>query len=50
MYLVVLGIQFTTHIKAIADGMVYNQLMNRHDKDFNKFMKKLREKSQKNKS
>ena len=41
MYLVVLGIQFTTHIKAIADGMVYNQLMN-DNKDFKKFIEKIK--------
>ena len=41
MFVIVFVLQLTTHIKAIADGMVYNQLMN-DNKDFKKFIEKIK--------
>jgi hypothetical protein len=37
-----------THIKAVADGMLYNEVMNKN-KDFKKFINKLKKTSQENK-
>tara|TARA_R100000008_G_C3552383_1_gene151217 strand:+ start:250 stop:432 length:183 start_codon:yes stop_codon:yes gene_type:complete len=42
MYVIILVLQFVTHIRAVADGMVYNQLMN-DNKDFKEFIKKIKE-------
>ena len=41
MFLVLLGIQIITHIKAVSMGMMFNQLM-QDDIKFNKFIKKLK--------
>ena len=40
MFTIILAVQFITHIKAVADGMLYIQLMN-DNKDFKKFIKKI---------
>ena len=45
MFLVLLGIQIITHIKAVSMGMMFNQLM-QDDIKFNKFIKKLKEESE----
>ena len=47
MYVIMLGVQVITHIKAVADGILYNQLMNENDK-FRNFVKNIR-KSKKDK-
>ena len=41
MYLVILLLQFLTHIRAVAHGMMYNEIMNK-DKDFKKFLKDMK--------
>ena len=38
MYVVIAILQFVTHLKAVADGMVYNQLINTRSKEFRKFI------------
>ena len=46
MFIVIILLQFVTHIKAIADGMIYNQILN-ENKDFKKFINKIKRKSKK---
>lgn len=43
VFIIILGLQFITHIKAIADGMLMNQIMNENNKDFKKFIKKIKQ-------
>ena len=40
--LLLMGIQFITHLKSVADGMVMNQLMNKN-MNFTKLIKKIKE-------
>ena len=44
MFVLILLLQFITHIRGVSQGMLYNQLMN-EDRDFKKFIKKLKNKS-----
>ena len=44
VFIMILLIQFLTHIRGVSQGMLYNQLMN-EDRDFKKFIKKLKNKS-----
>tara|TARA_Y100001963_G_C6624996_1_gene373542 strand:+ start:178 stop:438 length:261 start_codon:yes stop_codon:yes gene_type:complete len=44
MLIVVVVLQFITHIKGIADGMLYNQLLNDNSKNFKKLMDKIKKK------
>ena len=44
VFVMILLIQFLTHIRGVSQGMLYNQLMN-EDRDFKKFIKKLKNKS-----
>ena len=41
MFAIILTLQLTTHIKAVADGILFHQLMN-DNKDFKKFIKKIK--------
>ena len=40
-------IQFITHIRAVASGMVYIELLKEHNKNLPKLLKKIRKESQK---
>ena len=45
MFVVLLGIQFITRTKAVADGMMFRQLMLDNQIDANEIIKKLKEES-----
>ncbi len=43
MFIVLLGIQFITRTKAVADGMMFRHLMEHHDMKTNEFLTKMKE-------
>ena len=43
MFIMVLGIQFVTRIKAVSDGMVFRQLMEHHGMKANEIVQKIKE-------
>ena len=43
MFVLLFGIQFITRIKAVADGMVFHQLIEHHGMDANEIVKKMKE-------
>ena len=43
MFFVLLGIQFITRTKAVADGMMFHHLMEHHDMKTNEFLAKMKE-------
>ena len=47
VFVMILLINFITHIRGVSQGMLYNQLMNDNSEDFVKFIKKYDEKNKK---
>ena len=43
MFAVLLGIQFITRTKAVADGMMFGHLMEHHNMKTNEFLAKMKE-------
>ena len=43
MFVLLLGIQWITRIKAVADGMVFHQLIEHHGMDVNEIVKRIKE-------
>jgi len=43
MFIIMLCIQFITRIKAVADGMVFHQLIEHHGMDVNEIVKRIKE-------
>ena len=43
MFIVLLGIQFITRTKAVADGMMFGHLMEHHNMKTNEFLTKMKE-------
>ena len=43
MFIIMLCIQFITRIKAVADGMVFHQLIEHHGMDANEIVKRIKE-------
>jgi len=43
MFILLLGIQWITRIKAVADGMVFRQLIEHHGMDANEIVKRIKE-------
>ena len=43
MLIIMLCIQFITRIKAVADGMVFHQLIEHHGMDVNEIVKRIKE-------
>ena len=48
MYFIMVLIQMITHIKAVADGMLYNELIHNHDIGLDKLLNKWRKQAEKN--
>ena len=46
VFMMILGIQFITRIKAVADGMVFRELMVDHRMDANEIVKKIKEQAE----
>ena len=46
VFIILLGIQFITRLKAVADGMVFRQLMVDHKMDANEIVKKIKEQAE----
>ena len=46
VFIMLLGIQFITRIKATSDGMVFRQLMVDHRMDANEIVKKIKEQAE----
>ena len=44
VFVIILGIQIITHIRAISIGMMMNQLMHEEDRQLMKFLKNLKRK------
>ena len=42
MFVLLFGIQFITRIKAVADGMVFHQLIEHHGMDANEIVKRMK--------
>ena len=47
MLIIMLCIQWITRIKAFSDGMVFRQLMEHHNMDANKIVRKMKEEAEK---
>ena len=47
MFVLLLGIQWITRIKAVADGMVFHQLIEHHGMDANEIVKRIKEEADK---
>ena len=47
MFILLLGIQWITRIKAVADGMVFHQLIEHHGMDANEIVQKIKEEADK---
>ena len=47
MFIIMLCIQFITRIKAVADGMVFHQLIEHHGMDANEIVKRIKEEADK---
>ena len=47
MFILLLGIQWITRIKAVADGMVFHQLIEHHGMDANEIVKRIKEEADK---
>ena len=47
MFALLLGIQWITRIKAVADGMVFHQLIEHHGMDANEIVQKIKEEADK---
>ena len=47
MFVLLLGIQWITRIKAVADGMVFHQLIEHHGVDANEIVKRIKEEADK---
>ena len=43
MFILIFGIQFVTRIKAVADGMVFRQLMEHHGMKANEIVRRIKE-------
>ena len=43
MFIVMFGIQFITRIKAVADGMMFKQLMEHHGMDANEIVRRMKD-------
>ncbi len=43
MFILLFGIQFVTRVKAVADGMVFRQLMEHHGMKANEIVQKIKE-------
>ena len=46
VFMMLLGIQFITRIKAVADGMVFRELMVDHNMDVNEIVQKIKEQAE----
>ena len=46
IFALLFGIQFITRLKAVADGMVFRQLMVDHKMDANEIVKKIKEQAE----
>ena len=46
VFMMLLGIQFITRIKAVADGMVFRELMLDHSMDANDIVQKIKEQAE----
>ena len=46
IFIMLLGIQFITRIKAVSDGMVFRQLMEHHNMDANDIVQKIKEQAE----
>ena len=46
VFMMIIGIQFITRIKAVADGMVFRELMVDHRMDANEIVKKIKEQAE----
>ena len=47
MFILLLGIQWITRIKAVADGMVFHQLIEHHGMDANEIVKRMKKEADK---
>ena len=47
MFVLLLGIQWITRIKAVADGMVFHQLIEHHGMDANEIVKRMKKEAEK---
>ena len=47
MFVMVLGIQFVTRVKAVADGMVFRQLMEHHGMEANEIAARIKAEAEK---
>ena len=47
MFALLFGIQFVTRVKAVADGMVFHQLIEHHGMDANEIVKRMKEETDK---
>ena len=47
MFVLLLGIQWITRIKAVADGMVFHQLIEHHGMDANEIVKRIKDEADK---
>ena len=47
MFALLFGIQFITRVKAVADGMVFHQLIEHHGMDANEIVKRMKEETDK---
>ena len=43
MFILLLGVQWITRIKAVADGMVFHELIEHHGMDANEIVKRMKE-------
>ena len=48
-FIILMVLQFTTHLKSVANGMLYNQVMNDRNIDMKKILKKMRKDAKKKK-
>ena len=46
VFIMLLGIQFITRVKAVADGMVFRELMVSHNMDANDIVQKIKEQAE----
>ena len=47
MFILLFGIQWMTRIKAVADGMVFKELIEHHDMNANKIVQKMKDEVEK---
>ena len=47
MFILLLGIQFITRVKAVADGMMFHQLIEHHGMDANEIVKMIKKEADK---